>query len=431
MTAAPRICLVSTAHPVTNPRLVREADALVEAGYRVRVVATRNAAWAEAAEPMFAARAWWPGIAWARIGPFARWPERQLMRLRRRLLRALVGRRPGLVPALDALALHDAPGQLARLAAAAPADLYIAHNLGALPAAFRAARRHRARLGFDAEDFHRGELPPSPENRLVIGLTCALEQAYIPACDYVTAASEGIGRAYAEALAIPRPVTVLNTFPLHERDAAIPAEGLEHERRGDGLSLYWFSQTIGPDRGLGDALAAMARLGPGCRLHLRGNWASGYRAQFMAEAQALGVADRVHHLSMVPPAELIARAARHDVGLALETGATPNREIATTNKIFAYLAAGLAVAATDTVGQRTVMAAAPGAGVIFRPGDVAALAAWLAALRRAPDELVRAREAARAAAEARFCWERQKSVFLDLVAAVLRTPPRARRSGPA
>ncbi|MDX1541174.1 MAG: hypothetical protein R3349_07190 [Geminicoccaceae bacterium] len=419
---------MTSTHPVTNPRLVKEADALVDAGYRVRLVATRNAAWAADVEHEFTARPWWDGIAWARIGPFARWPERQAMRLRRRLLRASVGRRPGLVPALDALALHDAPAQLARLAAEQPADLYIAHNLAALPAAARAARRHRAKLGFDAEDFHRGELTPTARNRVVIDLTRALEEAYIPACDYLTAASEGIAEAYAEALSIPRPTTVLNTFPLSERDAPIPAEDLEHERRGDALSLYWFSQTIGPDRGLGDALVVMARLGPGVRLHLRGTWVSGYEAQFMAAARALGVAERVHHLPVVPPFELIARTARHDVGLALETGETPNRKIATTNKILAYLVAGLAVAATDTRGQRAVMDAAPGAGLTYRPGDVDTLAAWLTDLRRSPDRLARARQAARAAAEARFCWERQKTGFTDLIARVLEAPARSRQA---
>jgi hypothetical protein len=352
---------MTSAHPAANPRLVKEADALVEAGYRVRVVATRNAAWAEKVEHEFAARPWWEGITWARLGPFALWPQRQGMRLRRRLLRPFAGLLPRLSPALAALALHDATAQLARRAAATPADLYIAHNPAALPAAARAARRHSARLGFDAEDFHRGELAPTPANRAAINLTSALEQAYMPACDYITAASDGIAEAYAEALSIPRPTTVLNTFPLRERDGGTSARDLEHERQGDGLSLYWFSQTIGPDRGLGDALGALARLGAGVRLHLRGSWVAGYEAQFMAEARGLGVADRIHRLPLVPPSELIERTARHDVGLALEPGDRLNNDLATSNKILAYLVAGLAVAATSTRGQRMVMAAAPGA----------------------------------------------------------------------
>ena len=54
-------------------------------------------------------------------------------------------------------AMHYVVPELAHAAAAVAADLYIAHNLAALPAARHAARRHRGRLGFDAEDYHRGQ----------------------------------------------------------------------------------------------------------------------------------------------------------------------------------------------------------------------------------------------------------------------------------
>ena len=36
-----RICLVTPGQPSTNPRLVKEADALCEAGYDVQVVACK------------------------------------------------------------------------------------------------------------------------------------------------------------------------------------------------------------------------------------------------------------------------------------------------------------------------------------------------------------------------------------------------------
>lgn len=418
-----RICLVTPGHPATDPRLVKEADALVEAGYRVRVVATRFVAWATATEAEFAGRPWGE-IAWARIGPFAPWPARQAMRIRRRLLQPLAVRAPHLSAWLTARAWHDAIPQLIRLARAEPADLYIAHNLAALPAAAAAARRHKGRLGFDAEDFHRGELAATPENRAFIRLASALEQGYMPRCDHLTAASDGIARAYAEALGIEPPVTILNAFALTERHGTTPAAELEAERRGPGLSLYWFGQTIGPGRGLEMALDAMARAGPGLRLHLRGNWAAGYEKALHGRAVELGLADRVHHLPPVPPGQLVERTARHDVGLALEPGDRPNSNLMTTNKILTYLVAGLALAATDTEGQQPVMAGAPGAGLTCRPGDVAALTAWLRTLIEAPERLQAARAAALTAAETRFSWERQKPLLLERVAETLAARPR-------
>src|SRR5687768_3557691 len=40
-----RICLVTSQHLYENPRLVKEADALTEAGFSVRVVACRRHEW--------------------------------------------------------------------------------------------------------------------------------------------------------------------------------------------------------------------------------------------------------------------------------------------------------------------------------------------------------------------------------------------------
>src|SRR5690625_6431809 len=77
----PRICLVTTGHPSTNPRLVKEADALVEAGYNVHVVACKFLAWADMADAQFNDREW--NVTWVRFGGMARPLSRQVQRLRR------------------------------------------------------------------------------------------------------------------------------------------------------------------------------------------------------------------------------------------------------------------------------------------------------------------------------------------------------------
>jgi glycosyltransferase involved in cell wall biosynthesis len=107
----------------------------------------------------------------------------------------------------------------------------------------------------------------------------------------------------------------------------------------------------------------------------------------------------------VAPGDLVPRAAEHDIGLALEQPVNRNRDLCATNKIFTYLLAGLAVAATDTTGQRWVMNAAPGAGFVYRPGDAAGLAAGLRQLLETPGALTAARAAAREAADRRFHFE--------------------------
>lgn len=408
-----RICLVTPGQPSTNPRLVKEADALTQAGYEVQVVACKYQEWADEADAAFNDRDW--SIHWLHYGPMASRPRDLWQRVRRRTskeLLSLVGTQPGLTER----AFHYALPELTRRVQQIPADLYIAHNLAALPAAYRAAQDHDAALGFDAEDFHRGELPDTPENVLERRITADLEERYIPRCDYVTAASEGIGAAYADMLDIEPPTTILNVFPWSEREYTVPNAALATEVPDGKRSLYWFSQTIGPDRGLEDALRALPSLPDDVILALRGQWSPGYEDAFRGQAEKLGVADRIRHLDLVPPDELIPRTAQHDVGLALEQpSVSTNRTICLTNKLFTYLLAGVPFVATDTPGQRPVVEALPEVARLYAPGKVEAFSERVAELLDASGLGEKALQAARE----QYCWEVEQSAFLRVVNDVL------------
>jgi glycosyltransferase involved in cell wall biosynthesis len=315
-------------------------------------------------------------------------------------------------------AFHYVIPELTREARRHPADLYIAHNLAALPPAAAAAEEYDARLGFDAEDFHRGELPETPENEAVRRQTGILEERYMTQCDYLTAASDGIADAYARVLDVPRPTTILNVFPLSERNTPVPDEELQKEKPDGTTSLYWFSQTIGPDRGLEDALRALPLLSESVHLSLRGKWADGYKREFMGEAESLGVASRIHRLELVPPPEVVPRTSQHDIGLALEQpSASPNRRICVTNKLFTYLLGGVPFVATSTEGQQAVCEDLSEAARLYPPGSPKAFADAASGLINNDA----AREAAARAGRERYNWDTEKKRFLEVVSSTLLT----------
>lgn len=415
LTDRPSICLVTSGQPSTNPRLVKEADALAEAGYDVRVVAARFAAWADAADREFEGRPW--RVEAVRFGEVAPRPLRAALALRRRAAGALSDRLPGSA-GLAVRALHYVVPELARLASARPAALYVAHNLAALPAAARAARRHGARLGFDAEDFHRGELADTPANARTLRVVRLVEETFVPRCHYVTAASDGIAGAYAEALGVERPTTVLNVFPLAERDVAVAPAELAAEVPEGARSLHWFSQTIGAGRGLEDAVRALPLLPDDVVLSLRGAWAAGYERELRAEADRLGVGRRLRALPLCPPAEVVRRVAEHHVGLALEMGETVNRDLCVTNKLFTYLLAGLPFVATDTTGQRAVCERLPEATRLYDAGDAAAFADAARSLLGHPG----AAAAAERAGTQKYNWEAEQGKLLAVVKRVVGHP---------
>lgn len=418
-----RICLVSTLHLSYNPRLMKEADALHEAGYAVRVVAMREetakAAWDD---ELMTARKWRLqriDVCRDNLPGRARWIGgglRQRLYQRSGFFRRL---RHG-----SENALNRYFAEMCSVVSSEPADLFIAHNLQALPVAAFAARKWKARLGFDAEDFHRGEISCFDEGRADLRrLISGIEEKYVPSCEYLSAASDGIGAAYRATLDVPYPVTILNVFPLSERSGDTPPEELQSERRGKGLSLYWYSQVIGRDRGLEVAIEAVALMKRGVNLHIRGAWAGGYEHELLAKMKTLGVESLVHVVPPVPPEELVERAAQHDVGLALELGETENRRIAVTNKLLNYFVAGLAIAATDVPGQRGIMERALGAGFLFKPGDAKSLADRLTEWRDSPERLSAAKSRSKALGESGFCWDKEKHKIIMAVERVLTRAP--------
>jgi glycosyltransferase involved in cell wall biosynthesis len=217
-------------------------------------------------------------------------------------------------------------------------------------------------------------------------------------------------------------VVVLNVFPLADRppEPVAPA--------GPAFRLYWFSQTIGPDRGLEDVVAAMGRL-PGLpvELHVRGSWQRGYAAALGEVARAAGVAwSRIISHDPAPPSEMVRCAAGHHVGLALENGRTVNSDILLSNKVFTYLLAGVPVLASATTAQSGLAAALGSAAAAIPIGDVEALSGAIRRWAEQPAALSAARLAAWSLGQDRYNWDAEQQTFLGVVQAVL-----GERSAPA
>jgi glycosyltransferase involved in cell wall biosynthesis len=420
-----KVCLVTPGHPSKNPRLVKEADALIEAGFEVMVVAGDYHPWGHDADEQYASREW--KLERVTYGPMASPLRRGVLAGRKRIAKMLLGATPIDSEFLKQWAVHWAVPELVRRTRSVGSDLYIAHNLPALPAAVTAAQDRRAKVGFDAEDFHRGQFKGHEMESLDAQLTRWMEEEYIPDCDYVTAAAPGIGEAYANILDISSATTVLNVFPTSQMSGHTPSEELDAEHSGRGMSLYWYSQTIGPDRGLETVVRAMGiarrktQSLPPLTLSLRGSWGAGYEEELRSVAHEAGLDDKqIRHLDRAVPDQLVERAAQHDVGLALEQpGDLRARDLCITNKILAYLLAGLPVLATDTDGQRYVHEQVPGAVALCPVGNPDAMADRILRWAKSPDDLSGAAHAAERAARERFNWSVEKEKFLSEIRSVL------------
>ena len=174
-----------------------------------------------------------------------------------------------------------------------------------------------------------------------------------------------------------------------------------------------FVGTLKPWHGvevLVEAFARLARTDDGTRLRLVGDGPQ--RAAIAAQAERLGVADRVDLVGAVAPERMPEELARMDLAVA------PYPQLPdfyfSPLKLYEYLAAGLPVVASD-IGPVGEVLDGGHLGVLVTPGDMTELAAALAGLRS--DAALRAElgDLGRRAAVSRHDWSLVVSRILTTV----------------
>jgi glycosyltransferase involved in cell wall biosynthesis len=408
----PTIVLLTGNSLCHNPRAAKTAAALSSAGYRVQVLGAWLDGGLKARDLQLLAAAAFEFIPVVdTTAPGSRRPH----------IAERIGRRMALL--VHSLTAHESPRQLGpvvlplcRAAMRLPAELYIAHSEAGLFAA-RELMRHGCKVGVDMEDWFSEDLPEAERRHRPLRLLRMLETAVLRSGAYASCPSHVMAEALAAAYDRPAPTVIYNAFPWSDR-ARLAAE-TDHRRHRARPSLYWFSQTLGPGRGIEDLVAALPLLRGECDIHLRGHPARGF-AEWIGEQLPPAWRGRVHLHGLAANDALLTGIAGHDIGFAGEQPHCRSRALTVTNKLLHYLLAGLPVIASNTDGQREIAAAAPQAVTLYRAGDAQDLAQRLDELIASPGRRVAARQAALAAAQSRFCWERQERRLLAAISAALR-----------
>jgi hypothetical protein len=397
--------------------MVKAADALSEAGYKVRVVSASFLKWAhEADQALLKNRPWKSAIFdyakdAAPLNYLATGIQHRVTKMGARLLpRALT-------PLwLAAAANSRAHRQLLRMATSEPADLFYA-STSSLPVAYQAGRVQKVPFALDFEDLYTAEQEDTAEGRFIQQLIKRIEIEIVPKAAFVTTACRGITAHLCEVYSGVAAETLLNVFPLSQRPRQQPS--LRSDNR---LLLYWCSQTIGRGRGLEDAIQAIVTLPRGMvELHLRGRWHPGYE-EFLRQMWERAQLNPGHLIAHPPaaPDSLVRLAAEYDVGLALEEPVSKGREICmtdlSTNKVHTYLLAGIAIAASSLTDGGVIFG---GAGFSYRTGDSLALSRGLRGWLNDRAALKVAREKAWGLGETCYNWDLEKEKLLRVVDTVL------------
>lgn len=400
------ITFLTTGQPTTNPRLVKEVETLVSLGYGVRVLYCFYQDWAEQFDADVIASN--PEIyiqcggnpAHSKYSYFA-------TRIRQKICTKLASHFNGLGLAEHALA--RAHTELLRLAINLKSDLYIAHNLGALPAAVLAAKKNGSKVGYDAEDLSSGFSAANSRDSM---LNSYIEHKYFKSIDYFTASSDLIASAYQKEHPHLKPIIILNAFKknVYQRTES------ENFKSNRIIKLFWFSQTLGKNRGLENLFEALKTINTEqLELHLLGKLIDMDFKNLIGKQQHL----KIFTYKPISANQITRFAQQFDIGLALETAYCLNNNLALSNKIFTYIQSGLAVIASDTAGQESFLKQYPSLGLLFKKNDAQSLAQCLVQLISKVDLLDEIKQGNYYLGQTQLNWELESEKFISVVTKTL------------
>ncbi len=393
-----KICLISDLHLSSNPRVWKEANALAAAGYNVVILTMWTSAEKRKKDLLLIHEKNITYKASLNLIPGEiNFLKRFYTRLRGRLARDL----KRILNIESSWCIGYAPQIMTEAALKEKADLYIAHSeFGMLVG--KELIRKGVKLAYDIEDWYSHDylVPERP-----VALLKSLEKFALENGLYCSCPSQSMAAALEKTYPAGKKVQVLyNGFSSKENIA-------ENAAAGSNSTLVWFSQTIGPGRGLETILKALHVLQTKIELHLIGNCVAGYDD----ELKKIFPFSKGHQLIIHPAVkhhELVSILAQYSIGLAIENNTPENKNRTVSNKILQYLQAGIKVLATDTEGQKEVAAYFPGS-VTTVPVDHSELwAEQIEVLLQSP--AVNRKEQLQQF-NAIFSWEAQEKKLLDSV----------------
>ena len=298
-----------------------------------------------------------------------------------------------------------------------PADIYHSHDENALPACYLVARLRRKPLIFDAHELPLENNPNFTRWHRLTALAKCLFAAALPYCSGIIATSAPTADAIRQEYHVSD-VTLVRNFPSYR---VVQSSDLLRQYLGlnQDVRIVLFQGYLQPSRGLNWLVQAAPFLDPNIVIVIMGKDQSGTKAQLEALIAEKGVADRVKIIPPVPYTELLDWTASADIGLTLVTPDYAKAgNVMLPNKLFEYMMAGLPMLATpgDAVSE---FISTYDVGRFLASLEPETIGAAINAILADSDALVRMRHNGLEAAKKQLNWEKEKVQLLELYSGIL------------
>ena len=280
------------------------------------------------------------------------------------------------------------------------ADVYEGHDLDALPAAYVAARLTGARLVYNSHELWTERVRSVPYGRLHRAAVSWIEWLLSRRSDLVITMSKSVAEILAARYVISEPLVVPN---VHRYVAAAPSAEIRAQLNGgtDRRVAVYVGYLDG-GKGLEELIDAAAYLDDDICVAIVGDGV--LRPALEARAKARNVEDKVYFVGWIPPDDVPRYVASADVGVSPIQGKWLNYYHNLDNKFFHYLAAGIPLAASDQPEKRQIIEKYA-IGSVFDERDPQDIAHAINGLLSHPGEYEAMRARASRVAREELNWE--------------------------
>jgi glycosyltransferase involved in cell wall biosynthesis len=394
-----KICIITHTHLCRNPRVLKEALCLYDAGFNISIL---NSIWSE---DLYLEDLNLLNGTKIRIKPVSDLIKKDIHSFLDRLLKKIGILLNTYFKVETMFALGYAPLRYLSIAMKESADLYICHQELPTYIGSRLLKK-RKNVAFDLEDWYSEDLLPENRKERPLALLKKLEKLALSYPEKCWTTSHSMAKAMSKNYGTPLPQVIYNVFP---------SQHLTNTTAGKRpIKLFWFSQTIGRGRGLEEIISILKEVNSTFELHLLGDCTESYKT--IIKGLAANRFNITFHV-LQPTHLLSAYIEKFDLGLALELNEPLSRRYTITNKLFQYLQAGLPVVATDTSGQQEIIRDTE-AGLIINLFEKGECISRLELLLNDAETFCRYRQKAIEAAK-KYNWEVEKTKLLFIISEIL------------
>lgn len=294
-------------------------------------------------------------------------------------------------------------------------DIYHAHDMDMLLPGYLNARQNRARFVYDAHEIWPYQRPG--RNPVTIWVLEQIEKYIMRRTDTVITVNESIAKHFLKRYNLKsKPEIIFNYPPVNSEIKNTAAERrylLDKFKLPKNAVIGIYQGKFALQRGIEKLIDAARFFTPKLFIIIRGpeNEYLQYLKDYALSKKTLN--KKIFFDPPVPMPQMIVKASAADIGILNFLPLSLNNYFILPNKLFEYMAAGLAIVSNDLPEVRQVVEHA-GSGLLAKggqPRDIARKLNWLAGNKKL---LRKFRENAKAAATNTYNWEKEKQKLLNI-----------------